>query len=383
MLLLLACAGSDLAADDVCASDFTLYEPDPTVRTAGFRLPADDGDWVHAWLRWPDGATEAEWPVTVTLHGTWETLGTPITEEVAYPSVAEGLVSLHLDLPDDHRGPKSRGVVSAALRYAAGATTDDAGCTVVTRTSRAWTESVLVTGISNGGNLAIATLADPDLDLPAVGGLVLWETPVAPVFANVELGNTPTVYEPGACSLAADRLTCDFPAGQLLVDAEEKICFDLDASSTCDSADVLMRGVLDPVGGKRMLSPELRAGFDAEEIAGYASAAEAESWWSHRDGSRNIAAMVAAWPDLAVRLVASEQDHVIDWEDHPHVFGLGEALQRAGARWTQLNDDAPNAPLRIDAAEGTLLTEDEEAPLPDALGAANVALGRRLREADW
>ena len=78
-------------------------------------------------------------------------------------------------------------------------------------------------------------------------------------------------------------------------------------------------------------------------------------------------------------LLASECDHAIpELDDRPHVMGLGEALQRAGAAWVRLNpgsgwsgleeENPVNLPLRLAVPGGWLLTDAEESPLRTSAG---------------
>ena len=318
-----------------------------------------------------------------------------------HPGVTAGLVALHLDLPggaftagmDDRRGSDARGAVAAALRYAAGRVTDDGGCTIGNRTRLADPEALLLMGLSNGGNLAVATLADGSLDVPEVGGLVTWETPAAAAAVNVEFGSDPSVYSAGTCSFDT-RIACEVPTERLMAGDDGAPCYDVDADGACGHADVHIRGVTDPESGKHVLSPELAAAFHSDETPDYASADEAATFWAQRDASQRTAAMIANHPDLSILLVASEEDHVLSWPDHPHVFGFGEALQAAGARWTRLNpgmewlagaarENPANARLSIADGGGELLPEKQENPLPDTLAAAARELGDRVQRDDW
>lgn len=403
LFALLACDPGTGNADDVCAATFTLDDPDPDTRTTSFLAPgSDDALDLHLQLRWPDLPDDgAEWPVVVVIHGAWDVAGTPVDNSMAHPAIAAGLVAVHLDLPggaftegiDDRRGSDARAAVAAALRYAGGSVTDDAGCTIKTRTRHADPETLLLMGLSNGGNLAVATLADTTLDIPDVGGLVTWETPAAAAAVNVEFGSDPSAYTAGIC-MFDQRIKCDIPDQLLGIDADGAPCYDLDEDGTCGDTDVHVRGVLDPASDRHILSPELSIAIHSGETANYVSAADAETFWATRDAGHQAAAMIAAHPDIAILLVASEEDHVLSWPDHPHVFGLGEALQAAGARWTRLNpgrewleaatrENPPNAHLTIADGGGELLPEKQENPLPDTLAAAARELGERLQNDDW
>ena len=396
---LLACAGSG-DADRVCTAERL---PDPVESDAwsiGVEVPFSAGA-ARVLARWPNGS--GDWPVVVVVHGGWTASGTDFETVAPYLSPGGARVVLHVDLPgsawtdgdNDRRGPASRAAVAAALAWAAGDQRDLGGCTLADRTVGADPDRIVVLGGSNGGNLAIATLADSTLDAPAVVGLVVWETPAGAQFAGVELGADPTVYQPGSCTFEPEAgIRCAIPADQLRADSE-LLCFDLDGDSRCSSADVRIPGVSDPLSEQIMASRVLVEAAEAAGILpdGWADAETADAWWAERDGARGAAALVDARPDLPVILVASEEDHVQTLSDHPHVFGLGEALQAAGVRWLRLNpgehwlpdsdENEPNAPLFLADPQGHLLTEEQEAPLEQPLAAAVQELLDRTESGEW
>lgn len=403
-----ACASTSGEADDLCRAEQLPDPVDAGVRTIGVQVPDGAGGSVHADVRWSDGAPDpATWPVALVLHGAWDAVGTPIDRSSMRVDVAAGLVDIHVDLPgngrtegaNDRRGAASRTAVAAVLRWAAGDVADLGGCTLTDRVPGADAEGLYVVGTSNGGNLAIAALADTTLAAPAVAGLVLWETPAGPQFANVEFGATPTVYGPGSCAFAPARgIVCDVPGERLVESGGDTpaLCFDLDDDGGCGDRDVTVRGVEDLETGLVMLSPALLDAAAARDLtlAGYAGPEVAADWWAERDGARLAADLVAARPDLPIVILASELDHVQTLTDHPHVFGLGEALQAAGAAWTRLNpgvdwlpglieENTPNAPMRLSDPRGALLPEAIEEPAAALLGAAVLELSDRRRTDDW
>lgn len=401
-----ACGPATGDADDVCALEYDLDELDGEARTVGALLDGDEGD-VHVQIRWPSGTARGDdrWPVAVVIQGSWDGQGTPIADAPTHVDVRDGLVEVHLDHPgsglsegtDDRRGPAARAAVATVLRYAAGRIPDQGGCTLAARTLAGDSDEVYLLGASNGGNLAMATLADAALDLPPIAGLVLWETPPGAPFATVQFGNDPTVYEPGSCARGTDgAVRCPVPEA-LLTQSERDLCFDLDGDGACTEADAVVNGITDPLTEARMVAPELVEVLDArgEPHPGYADAASARAWWAERDAAQLAAAVVAAWPELPVMLLASQEDHVL-WglSDHPHVYALGEALQAAGVRWLRLNPGAerlpaeveenpPNAPVRLDDPHLTLLSEEDETPLEGAYAAALLELVDRTAAEEW
>jgi acetyl esterase/lipase len=392
-----------------CSASYEADTVEDGVRTADFLLPGDDGTVVHTQVRWPDRDPDAceRWPVAVVLPGGWAGTDIPAGADGTTVAAADGLVVVHLDLPgagasdgeNDRRGASQRAGVATVMRYAAGLSEDPDGCTIAGRTAGGDPDDLYLVGTSNGGNLAAAVLADPGLDLPPVNGAVFWETPASPQFATVEFGIDPNVYQAGSCALDDDsRIRCGIPTGLLHADdgAPSKVCFDTSGDGTCGAGDVTIHGVEDLVSGDLMLDPDLLADLSAAgfTLHGFAGQAAATEWWAQRDAALAAPAVIAAHPELPIILVGSEEDHVLPLSDHPHVFGLGEALQQAGARWTRLNpgstwlpdnteENEPNMPLTIADHEGNLLPEDVESPLLVTLAASVKELSSRTREGAW
>lgn len=410
MILLLACGAREGTLEDACAAEWEVDELDADVRRIGTLLDGPEGD-VHVELRWPDRPPRGDgrWPAALVLHGGWNQAGTPVTPAIGRVDVAKGLAEVHVDLPgngysegvNDRRGAGSRAALGAVLAWAAGQLPDRGGCTLSQRATAADPADLHLVGTSNGGNLALALLADPSVTLPPLRGLVLWETPASPAFVNVDFGTDPTVYEPGSCVWEeVSGLACPLPEEPPTWAPRDGSpgCFDLDDDGACTVADVSLHATEDPQRGRYMMSPPLAVAFEAQGVdlpaSGFGTAAEAEAWWAERDGSRLAAAAVRTWPELPVILVASETDHVQTAADHPHVWGLGEALQRSGVAWSRLNpgrdwlaglgeENPPDLPLRLADPRGRLLTEEEEDPIPEAIGGAVLELSERSRNDTW
>ena len=399
-ITLSACTSErDSAAPSTCATRFAEDTREDDARSFVTDLPSAEGTIrVQARLPDSDGDTDAAWPVAVVIHGAWDAAGTPVAEGSATVAVAQGRVAVHFDLPgngsatvgtDDRRGAIARGVVQTVLRWAANEREDVDGCTLSDRLPAARGPVVLV-GASNGGNLALTTLADPELELPPLAGALTWETPAAPGFVTVQWGRRDALYTPHTCTRDDESVvTCDLPVELLAVSPAGEPCFDRTGDG-CTDDDVRLQGVLDPVSRKRMLAPELLGALDARGLRtrGFASADRARAWWTERDASQAAAAAVRNHPDVAFLLVASASDHVLPYPDHPHVHALGESLQAAGAAWVRLNpgrawlrdahgENSPDLQFSLATGEGRLLTEDEEQPLEEALAAGVDELATR------
>ncbi|MEN9787106.1 MAG: hypothetical protein RLZZ299_2370 [Pseudomonadota bacterium] len=400
---LLACTGATPGVIDTgtCATTTTPDPRNPAGVTAWVSLDGPDGP-VRARVRLP-GTDGVNGTIAVVVHGAWDAEGTALDEGDATVATAGGRTVVHFDLPggdtpgdvpatagvDDRRGPVARAVLATVLRWAAGETPDVEGCRLGERVPDADGPLVLV-GTSNGGNLAFATLADPALALPDLAGVVAWETPAAPGFATVQWGRRDPLYVPHTCARGTDgAITCALPDTPLALRPDGEPCFDRDADG-CDDGDVRLAGVRDPLTRRRMLAPELVEALDAAGLRrqDVAAAEEARGWWAARDASQAAADAVARHPALPYLLVASVQDHVLPYPDHPHVHGLGESLQAAGAPWVRLNpgrawlreargENPDDMVFSLAHGTGRLLSEAEEAPLEDALGAAVDELAAR------
>ncbi len=415
LAVLLATAGcrrSAGSADNVCSFEFQPDTVSTNGRTIGTMIADDAGIYqIHTVIRWAmtmgDTATA---PVGITLQGGWFHEGTPVTSDQPHLDTTQPIVDVHLDFPgaglsggtNDRRGPIAASALAAVMRWVHGDTVDSGGCHLQDRVPAANPDDIYLVGTSNGGNIAYSVLTDDSLDVPPVNGLVTWETPAAATFVNVELGNDPSVYTPGTCTWdPSNGIFCPFPADQLISVAgghTSTLCFDLDGDGACSAtADVVIQGSESKETGELMLSPALRQAADDQGLAltGYASVADADTWWMYRDAGRRVSMLTARWPDLPVMLIGSETDHVIStWTDHPHVHGLGQALQASGAFWTRLNpgvkwfpanstENAPNLPLSLAGDEGQMLTEDAEDPLEGVLTAAVFELSERHTTGDW
>lgn len=348
----------------------------------------------------PTSGEAASLPVVVQLFGRWYSTTRPPEGNIPIDSAIVVRVALAGadwgDGTDDVRGPNARAAVAEALRYAHGNAVDGAGCRIDERFPTANPGVVVLLGQSNGGNLAFATLADDTLDVPQPTALVTWEPPAGAQFVNMEFGSTDAVYDPGSCRFDVERgVTCALdPALTLAVDGLD-VCFDLDHDERCGTSDANPHPPTDPATGLPAASPALAAAVAAAGLASpWDDVEQADSFWAPRDASRLAAAAVTRFPELPFLLLGSEADHAIaNLTDHPHVFGLGEALQAAGARWVRLNpgsaytslpDENPvNLPLTLANPEGWLLTEDDESPLSTLYAQAVAEVAAHEEAHDW
>lgn len=311
----------------------------------------------------PDGA-----PVVVVLAGGFDAMNSPTDRHEHSVESRSGIVALYPSFPTDegdfaseragdYRGSGARWATEAALRYATGTVQDQEGCTLADRIVPPLSKQPpWLHGQSNGGNLALAVLADAELDLPPISGVTTFESPMAPQFVTVELGSTLEplpLYVPGSCAWTpVDGLICDIDYTLLGWAAESYdedghrgvAYFDLDDDGAYDpDNDAEMWGLRPDVDGEPWIlySPPLNQALHAagHEPTGLLTTQETLDFWATRDASRLVVEATARYPSLPFLVIGTESDHVQSIEDHAHISGLAHALQQAGAGWVRVNPD--------------------------------------------
>ncbi len=311
----------------------------------------------------PDGA-----PVVVVLSGSFRATVTPVDRHEIAVEPQPGLVVLYPSFPTDqgdfvseragdYRGSGARWAAETALQYATGAVEDGDGCTLADRiVPPLSSQPPWLHGQSNGGNLAMAMLADEQLELPEIAGVTTFETPASPQFVTVEVGsaNHPLpVYEPQSCGFdASEGIHC--PLDYSLLDWDETAedeeghkgvaYWDFDEDGGFDpDTDSPVWGIRPVVDGEPWLyySTQLNQALREANIVpqGLRSLAETESFWSTRDASATAQRAVERYPELPFLILGTDVDHTLGIEDHAHVSGLAHALQQVGARWVRVNPD--------------------------------------------
>lgn len=375
------------ACENPCAEGEDIGRSTLAART---KFTGSEGS-IAAEIHWPTRAPEGEaWPVAVIVPGGFAGDSVAVGEVETAIQNDEGVISVHVDTSgpewadgvDDMRGVRGRKAVALALDYAAGLLADDNTCQVTDRSAAARTDRVVLVGMSNGGNLAAATLADPELGLPPVSGFVAWESPAGAAFVNAEHHNSDVLYTPGSCTVDASGVHCPYAIPELALTRDGNLCFDDDDDAQCRATELVVYGTTDRTSGVHILSPDLTAAAESQGLMPERTAPSVDSatFWQERDAAWVADQIVDRHPDLPVLLVASETDHVLTGlSDHPHVFGLGERLQAAGVAWLRLNpghdwsgyaeENEPNLPLLVSAASGWL-TPESGPPLEENISAA-------------
>ena len=337
---------------------------------------------------------ERQIPVVV-LHGGWTSDWIPVASSFDRLAEGMGFVEVHLDLPgatnppswpvtdgeDDLHGQGARKAVARVLRYAADLIDDEDGCRLSDRADGLAPEQLVLVGSSNGGNLAMAVLADTDVELPPVGGLVAWETPAGAQFVLKELDE----QDGEACGWDETwgGLACEATYTNLRHD--EVTWEDRDDDGVVDEQERVYDHLR--VDGRLLHSPQLAAALGRAD--GAFGPEEAWDWFRWRDASRAAAGALARIPELGTILIGHETDHAQELAGSPHVVGLGTTLAEAGG-WVRLNPDAsylegsPDTPafegLDVDAP-GELLADDIGRRA--AVSAAALELADRVWMGDW
>jgi hypothetical protein len=196
--------------DPIEAGDYTVQVPSSAGGELGIAVrvfhPATDE------ARYSDGA-----PVIVDVQGGWSA-GRVSASGSSTDESEHGFVRIELMLPGgsfggvtsggeyDVRGPDSVQALADVLSYASGELADMSGALITDQIPFALTDQVGILGGSNGGNLALATLAEHGAALSSVQWFAAWESPIGDQYAAIDLNNNP-FYTPGTCTAT----TCPTP----------------------------------------------------------------------------------------------------------------------------------------------------------------------------
>lgn len=363
--LLVGATGCASEVERRCQGELNAY--DATDKSRLVTLEEDGVGPIQAQvvIPWTGSRYEAGAPVVVFVHGSWSNNHVPLGEDSARVLSGHGLIGVYLNLPggqgdeasageNDRRGPAAREALALVLRYAADEVRDSQGCLLSERSPEGSTDELVLAAFSNGGNLAWATLADEELDLPRITGVATFETPSAGQFVMAEPGTESRrspIYEPGSCALTEEgAVRCAYDYGEIAWDAqaspgtEGQLFVDTDGDDRfTDEVDFPLGAVFDPLSDRWLHSlPATEAAAAAGVLPlSRGDIDDASAFWSEREAPRSMAAAAARFPELAAIEVGTEVDHVLQGaEDHPHVTGMVAAMQAAGVSWTRLHPDA-------------------------------------------
>jgi len=408
-------ADDDVADDDSAADDDTTGDDDSAEPLASgwftVMIPSDaapdDGIAVRvhypgsAALRYPNGA-----PVVVRVPGGWGP--GELTPEAPDPGSEQfGYVAISYLLPGgteeggvasggeyDFRGADCLTATRDVLQYAAGLITDLDGRTLKQRVPYAWIDNLGILGDSNGGNLALITLAEESASLPSIRWFIAWESPIGDQYQACEL-NDNGFYAPGSCT--ATTCPWDGIEEQLRFDAVGQTAFvdwdgtqqtldgvvflDADASESFESGELAFGLVPAPRTGADpalVFSQELADQIAADPATVYGQET-APTWlpdqtatgefWALRDGSLRLAEAHAAFPDLLVIHVNTQEDHVQTQPDFPHARSHVQGWIDASHGFVRLNPDAVYM-AHVSGLDESLFPDNdanEPVPWPDTI----------------
>ena len=302
-------------------------------------------------------------PAVVYIHGGWRTDNVPLDPEGVVLGTEHGFATVYLNLPggenahsspgmDDRRGPQARAAVALALRYAAGELKDSQACTLEQRVPDGLSNTRAIAGMSNGGNLAWATVGDQDLDIPTVHGIVSFETPSSSQFILVEPGRDPQArpfFDAESCSLDThSQIGCEHGYGDLLFNANGEpetggaLLIDVDQSGDSSNADIRLDVAWSPYLETWVQATPAREAAERQGLmlTNRADVEDSRSFWQQREAPPNMASAIERFPSLVSIVTGTQTDHILGGLEHPvHLTGMVAAMQHNHIAWSRLNPD--------------------------------------------
>ncbi len=394
--------GSDGGGGSATAVDAGFFDTTIASSSAGqegiaLRIfhPASDA------ARYPDGA-----PVVVDVQGGHTAGAITVADKSKLPDY--GAIAVQFLLPGgqsdgfksgggyDYRGPDCQQALVDVLRYARGLDADNLGLKLIDRLPFALTSNVGIAAGSNGGNLAIVTLANVEKNA-APNWITFYESPIGDQYVTRELGGgkgslNPT-YSPGSCTtqscpwpqlgsllgFAADEpVQIQDPAGGQPVQGKGVFYVDSNQNQQLDEGEFRF----DPIAGavqagdpaKAIFSQELSALIAANAAKLYGNTPpswllppqDTAAYWGARDGSLWIEQAHDNLPELLVIAVATRVDHGQGQPDHPHVRSQVQGWLDAGHAFVRVNPDAAYSSklADVDPIQAKLPDNDVGQPLP-------------------
>ncbi len=350
-------------------------------------------------------------PTAVFIHGGWTTQHLPVEDGDPMLRDDMGFATLYLDLPPDLRGTESRNAVADTTNYAAGLFRDEDDCLIGERLPAGSSPHVVLTGFSNGGNLAWATAGDPTIEIAEISGVASFETPLSAGMALGESGTSERPnprFEPSRCGFDSSlHFSCPFDVDDLKFASEsdcglEGGCLFLDANGNGDAEapEKRMGSVRDPITNRYIHSPWLTAA--AEELGvlpdNRADFSTSMQFWAEREATQSMESAALRFPDIGGISTGTEIDHVMDeLPDGIHVNAMVQAMNDAGISYTRLHpgakwmqqihgdkalwkDNLPNEPVEL--TDDMEPEDDKKVRGTDYLSAAVAELLDRSRSLD-
>jgi hypothetical protein len=291
----------------------------------------------------------------------------------------------------DHRGLNSIRALRDLLLFASGQKQDTLGRTIekILRV-RLLSENIGLLTLSNGGSIAVATLALFGEELSSIKYMIDWENPsngqivatdpgpgsnfdCPPTSGRPNLAARPRLtnpfyrhYAPTVLDIDYSRISYEANTDRLFLDGNQngKIDSIVDANN-CRSTDTNRNGKLDETedfvfsfmpytgpGEKKHYSlPVLQAARDAKLFANWPATIDtpedSDKFWSFRDAARLYDSLAKKRPNLKLLILTSVEDHVQTVLGKPHIRQPFEAFAR-NKMWVKLNPSATQV-IKIEA----------------------------------
>lgn len=265
----------------------------------------------------------------------------------------------------DSRGLQSQKALRDVILYAAGKIADNEGKYIKDLVPcKIADQPVGIVGWSNGGNVALVTLAKYAQDLSAkVGWIVFYESPVGELYQPAVLGGANDVFLNRHYRLGSGA------TGKPLVDwrkiryltygakepGEHKkqgeseipgiIFFDENYNGVWDESFEYALSYCYDIGfEKQIYAPDVTRALIRLKVPinGWlklANLKEADAFFRQRDGSLYIRDVCEKYPNLLVCVFGTLVDHWQRQPDHPHVASLYNAFLANKANFVRLNPD--------------------------------------------
>ncbi|HEY9715448.1 MAG TPA: hypothetical protein V6C72_18385 [Chroococcales cyanobacterium] len=300
----------------------------------------------------------------------------------------------------DYRGVESQVALKDVLLFAAGKSTDNKGRHINDLVPmKVMTSDLGIVGWSNGGNIALVTMARFADQLGFISWLTFYESPVGTFFFPPNLGGVADLllnnhYRQG--SAASGKPLLDFNGLSWQEDMSRNpgvhkrqgepelkgvIFYDDNHNHHWDESTEYAYSYLMDVGLEKQIYPmEILQYFDVkgsfvgmEEVkerpkpgekppklkrgekpkpkpvkmrkvlkwpAVLATPREAEAYYQRRDGSLYVGQICSKYPDLMVTIVGTQIDHLQKQPDHPHIIYLYNAFLSNKLHWLRMNPEA-------------------------------------------
>jgi hypothetical protein len=265
----------------------------------------------------------------------------------------------------DYRGKDSQKALREILLFAMGKTPDFQGRTIQDLLPiKVTNKNVGIVGWSNGGNIALVTLAKYASDLDSIAWIAFYESPLGSLFFPPSLGGFGDLvlnkhYREGSAAtgtclidfrkLAWDKETIRHPGVHKKLGEPELpgiLYFDDNGNKRWDEpTEFAFSYCLDKGLEKQIYAPEVTLALERLKVFGdnwqenVATLTESESYFQERDGSACIADVCEKYPTLLVSIFGSQVDHLQRQSDHPHIVLQYNLWLDNGVHWVRLNPE--------------------------------------------